>query len=220
MEREGHDMSRVIRTAAALVFLLAVAIAIPAGKAGAVEQGTISVHVTWPDGKPSEAVVICFAVTSDAAGTDILSSKCTDSEQNVAVFGPTDPGLATGVPYYVWQAQVAGPKDPNAGAVALVGVPITASIDQNTGNVDVTFAMYQQQPTAVPATEPVVEPTEPTDQQATEPAVAAETPAAQLPATGVGIAASGMPWTGLALAGGAFLLAGSALIVRRRHGAS
>lgn len=135
-------MSRVIRTVIALLLLGAGAMILPVGQAGAVEQGTISVHVTWPDGKPSETVQICFAVTSDAAGTDLLGSKCTDSEQNLAVFGPSDPALATGVTYYVWRADVVA-KGPDAGAVTLLGDPVEAVIPDTSGNVDVTFAIHQ-----------------------------------------------------------------------------
>ena len=60
-------MSRVIRTVIALLLLGAGAMTLLIGQAGAVEQGTISVHVTWPDGKPGETVQICFAVTPDAS---------------------------------------------------------------------------------------------------------------------------------------------------------
>lgn len=140
-------MSRFIRTVVALLLLEAGAMVLPLGQAGAVEQGTISVHVTWPNGKPSEPVEICFAVTSDAAGTDILGSKCTNSDENLAVFGPSDPPLATGVTYDVWRAEVPQ-KGPDAGAVNLLEGPVEAVIPDTTGNVDITWEMKAQTPDA------------------------------------------------------------------------
>jgi hypothetical protein len=99
--------------------------------AQAVEQGTVSVTKTWAgDQEPAETVQVCFAVSSDSAGTDILGTACTADTYTV-VFGPTEPPLATGVTYYVWEIL--------ADTGEILKGPFEAVIPATSGNVDLAI---------------------------------------------------------------------------------
>lgn len=106
-------------------------IGVPAVSAQAIEQGTITVTKTWAEGQePVETVQVCFAVSSDAAGTNILATACTADTYTV-VFGPNDPPLATGVTYYVWEIL--------ADTGEILKGPFEAVIPATTGNADLAI---------------------------------------------------------------------------------
>lgn len=124
-------MNGISRSLIVALAMIAGLLGVPAAAAQAIEQGTITVTKTWAEGaEPGEMVQVCFAVSSDAAGTDILGTACTADTYTV-VFGPNDPPLATGVTYYVWEVTS------DTGAV-LKG-PFEAVIPATTGNVDITI---------------------------------------------------------------------------------
>lgn len=115
---------------AALVMITGL-IGVPATSAQAIEQGTITITKTWAAGQePTETVQVCFAVSSDAAGADILGTACTADTYTV-VFGPNDPPLATGVTYYVWEII--------ADTGEILKGPFEAVIPVTTGNVDLAI---------------------------------------------------------------------------------
>ena len=96
-------------TLISLVLLMVGALDLRAPTARAVEQGTITVKKTWAaNQKPNEVVEVCFVVTSDADGTDVLGKACTTDETYTVTFGPSDPALQTGAVYYVWEDVGAG----------------------------------------------------------------------------------------------------------------
>ncbi len=122
-----------LRAALGLVVVIAVAFGLSLGPARAVEQGTITVTKTWAEGQePAEVVEVCFFVSSDAEGNDVLGEACTSDETYTVVFGPTNPDLQTGITYYVWEETGPGWTVPG-------GNPVPVVIPDTTGNVDVTF---------------------------------------------------------------------------------
>ena len=116
-----------------LVLLLLGALDLRAPTARAVEQGTITVKKTWAaNQKPNEVVEVCFVVTSDADGTDVLGKACTTDETYTVTFGPSDPALQTGVVYYVWE-------DVGAGWAIKGDNPVSVTIPDTSGTADVSF---------------------------------------------------------------------------------
>lgn len=124
-------MSSTGRRLLIAVLMLAGLLGFSASGVSAQEQGTITVHKTWAGQAPTEVVQVCFAVSSDAAGTDILGTACTSDETYTVVFGPAEPALATGVTYYVWEVA--------SDTGAILQGPVEAVIPAAAGNVDVTF---------------------------------------------------------------------------------
>jgi len=109
------------------------ALDIRAPAALAVEQGTITVTKTWATGqKPNEVVEVCFVVTSDADGTDVLGKACTTDETYTVTFGPSDPALQTGVAYYVWE-------EVGAGWAVNGNNPVVVTIPDTSGKADANF---------------------------------------------------------------------------------
>jgi hypothetical protein len=101
--------------------------------AQALEQGTITVTKSWAPGQePNEVVEVCFVVTGDPDGTDVLGEACTFDDTYTVTFGPSDPPLATGVPYYVWE-------NVGAGWTVTGDNPVEVSIPDTTGQAEVTF---------------------------------------------------------------------------------
>jgi hypothetical protein len=125
---------RMRRIAVLLCAILYVPLAGAAGPAArAVEQGTITVTKTWAAGQePSEVVEVCFRVTADAAGTEVLGEACTADERYTVTFGPSDPALQTGVTYYVWE-------EVGQGWEVTGDNPVAVSIPDTTGKVNVNF---------------------------------------------------------------------------------
>ena len=110
--------------------------------AGAVEQGTITVTKTWASGQqPNEVVQVCFVVTSDADGTDVLGRKCTSDASYTVTFGPNDPKLSTGTSYFVWE-------DVGAGWTTMGGNPVEVKIPSSGGNAAVSFENERSNGTA------------------------------------------------------------------------
>jgi hypothetical protein len=123
----------VTRPALSAVVAIGFVLGLAAGPVRAVEQGTITVTKTWAAGQePSEVVEVCFFVSADAAGNDVLGQACTSDETYTVVFGPTDPDLQTGVTYYVWE-------ETGTGWSVTGDNPVAAVIPDTTGNVDVAF---------------------------------------------------------------------------------
>lgn len=104
------------------------------------EQGTIQVTKTWAAGQePSEAVEVCFSVSSDAAGTDVLGEACTADETYTVSFGPSEPPLQTGVTYYVWERVGEGWSVSGDNPLAVV-------IPAVTGRLEASFENTRQAP--------------------------------------------------------------------------
>lgn len=124
-------MRRASRSLIVALVMITGLIGVPAVSAQAIEQGTITVTKTWAAGQePVEMVEVCFAVSSDEAGADILGTACT-ADTSTVVFGPNDPPLATGVPYYVWEIV--------ADTGEILKGPFEAVIPATTGNVDLAI---------------------------------------------------------------------------------
>jgi hypothetical protein len=125
-----------------VVAMLCIAVLVPivgiaAPSARAVEQGSITVVKTWAAGQePTEVVEVCFRVTADAAGDEALGVACTVDETYTVTFGPSDPALATGVTYYVWE-------EVGAGWTVAGDNPVAVAIPETTGEVDVAFENRQ-----------------------------------------------------------------------------
>jgi hypothetical protein len=99
----------------------------------AVEQGTITVTKTWAAGQePVEVVEVCFVVTSDAGGADVLGEACTSDETYAVTFGPSEPPLQTGVTYYVRE-------EVGAGWAVAGDNPVAVVIPDTTGEAAVAF---------------------------------------------------------------------------------
>jgi hypothetical protein len=99
----------------------------------AIEQGTIRVEKTWGVGQePVEVVEVCFVVTADAGGEDVLGRACTSDETYTVTFGPNEPPLATGVTYYVWE-------ETGEGQIVAGHNPVAVVISAATGQAAVTF---------------------------------------------------------------------------------
>jgi hypothetical protein len=106
---------------------------LPSALAQALEQGTITVTKSWEPGQePNEVVEVCFVVTSDPDGIDVLGEACTFDETYTVSFGPNEPPLVTGVPYYVWE-------NVGAGWTVTGENPVEVSIQDTTGQAEVTF---------------------------------------------------------------------------------
>ncbi|MCC6790636.1 MAG: hypothetical protein IT336_03070 [Thermomicrobiales bacterium] len=99
----------------------------------AFEQGTVVATATWAPGQePDEVVEVCFRVTSDLAGDDQLGVACSVDETYSVMFGPNDPDLQTGYPYYVWQVV-------DSGWEITGDNPVEVVIPDTTGEVTATF---------------------------------------------------------------------------------
>ena len=102
-------------------------------RAGAADPGTITVTKTWAQGQePNETVEVCFVLTSDADGTDVLSRKCTSDSSYTVTFGPDDPTLKANTTYFVWE-------NVGAGWTTTGDNPVEVKIPRAGGNVDVSF---------------------------------------------------------------------------------
>ena len=125
------------------MFALALgAIGLRAPSAGAVDQGTITVTKTWASGQqPNEVVEVCFIITSDADGTDVLDRKCTSDESYTVTFGQDDPKLSTGTTYFVWE-------DVGAGWTVTGGNPVEVMIPSSSGEATATFENERSNGTA------------------------------------------------------------------------
>jgi hypothetical protein len=111
-------------------------------RAGAADPGTITVTKTWAQGQePNETVEVCFVLTSDADGTDVLSRKCTSDSSYTVTFGPDDPTLKANTTYFVWE-------DVGAGWTTTGDNPVEVKIPRAGGNVDVSFENQKSNGTA------------------------------------------------------------------------
>ncbi len=127
-----NTVARALTLIGMLTFLL-----LPPGfsrsSVSAVEQGTVTVTKTWAPGQePNEVVEICFTVSADELGSDMLGESCTTDETYTVVFGPTGPDLQTGVTYWVSEKvelpwEVTGDN------------PVSVVIPDTTGEAFVTF---------------------------------------------------------------------------------
>jgi hypothetical protein len=125
-----------------LLSLVLGAIGLRAPIASAVEQGTISASATWAPGqKPAEVVEVCYVVTSDADGTNVLDRECTSDSTYTATLGQGTTTLATGTTYYVWE-------DVGAGWTASEGNPVEVKIPSSSGTAEVSFENEQSNGTA------------------------------------------------------------------------
>jgi hypothetical protein len=99
----------------------------------AVEQGSITVTKTWAAGQePNEVVEVCFEVTADEAGTEILGEACTSDDTYTVTFGPSEPPLQTGVTYYVRERT-------GDGWMVTGDNPVAVVIPDTTGETAVAF---------------------------------------------------------------------------------
>ncbi|HET8522774.1 MAG TPA: hypothetical protein VFL82_06045 [Thermomicrobiales bacterium] len=108
-----------------------------------IEQGTIRVQKIWAPGQaPSEVVQVCFFISTDQAGNDVIGRDCTSDESYTVNFGPSDPPLETGFVYYVWEE--------TGGGWAVAGHnPVAVSISTAIGQAAVTFENWRQDGTAM-----------------------------------------------------------------------
>jgi hypothetical protein len=121
------------KVALSVIVVATFALGLSRGSAQAVEQGTITVTKTWVEGQePIEVVEVCFFVSADPDGNEVLGEACTSDETYTVVFGPTNPDLQTGVTYYVWE-------EVGSGWIVTGENPVAAVIPDTTGNVDVQF---------------------------------------------------------------------------------
>ena len=100
---------RVIAPLTAVLVVLAMLI----GSAGSITtsaqggDGTITVTTTWaPGDEPGETVEVCYAATTDADGTNVVTEGCTSDDTYTATLGPD--GLSAGETYFVWEDTGAG----------------------------------------------------------------------------------------------------------------
>jgi hypothetical protein len=113
-----------------------------APRAGAADPGTIKVTKSWAQGQePKETVEVCFVVTSDADGTDVLGRKCTTDATYTVTFGPSDPALTANTTYFVWE-------EVGAGWTTSGDNPVEVKIPSAGGNVDASFENEKSNGTA------------------------------------------------------------------------
>jgi hypothetical protein len=126
----------------ALLTLVLGATGLRAPIAGAVDQGTITVTKSWAAGQqPSEVVEVCFIVTSDADGTNVLDRQCTSDASYTVTLGEGNTKLSTDTTYFVWE-------DVGAGWTATGGNPVEVKIPSASGTANVSFENERSNGTA------------------------------------------------------------------------